>query len=224
MIFNAARTSGCAGIETMHITVAPRRFTSYIYLLRLVMAISHSFTFRLGFSSLLLLLITMEDKGGSKCPRSPSKEGSSSSSSVLTLPSAPSGSSLPPGSPSEVSSHRHCSPVFEQGGPSKKIPVVDLSSSSDEENIIPDTSWDAEFIKRLFGDLNCGLLGPPGDGKIIIISDSDEEEEEMHEEQAADAEAVSSSAVKSPAQPPPSLTPMTSIKGYQMTVASLIGQ
>jgi hypothetical protein len=189
MIFNAARTSGCAGIETMSITVALRRFTSYIYLLRLVLiAISHSFTFRIGFSSLLLLLITMEDKGGTKCPRSPSKEGSSSSSSVLTLPSAPLGSSLPPGSLPEVSSHRHCSPVFEQGGASNKIPVVDLSSSSDEENIIPDTSWDAEFIKRLFGDLNCGLLGPPGDGKIIIISDSDEEEEEMHEEQAADAE------------------------------------
>jgi hypothetical protein len=29
---------------------------------------------------------------------------------------------------------------FEQGGPSEKVPVVDLSSSSDEEGLNPDTS------------------------------------------------------------------------------------
>jgi hypothetical protein len=38
--------------------------------------------------------------------------------------------------------------------------VVDLSSSSDEKGLIPDTSWDEEFVRRLFGDLNCGVLGP----------------------------------------------------------------
>jgi hypothetical protein len=39
--------------------------------------------------------------------------------------------------------------------------VVDLSSSSDEEGLIPDTSWDEEFTKRLFGDLNRDVLGRP---------------------------------------------------------------
>jgi hypothetical protein len=67
--------------------------------------------------------------------------------------------------------------------------VVDLSSSSD-----------AEFAKRLFDDLNHGLLGPPGDGKVIILSDSDEEEEVCEEDAtAAEAEAAAapSSTVKS---------------------------
>jgi hypothetical protein len=54
--------------------------------------------------------------------------------------------------------------------------VVDLSSSSDEEDFIVDTSWDAEFARRLFGDLNRDVLGPPDNGKVIILSDSDEEE------------------------------------------------
>jgi hypothetical protein len=30
---------------------------------------------------------------------------------------------------------------------------------------------------KLFGDLNHGLLGPPGDGNISVLSDFDEEEE-----------------------------------------------
>jgi hypothetical protein len=42
-------------------------------------------------------------------------------------------------------------------------------------------------------------LGPPGDGKIIILSDSNEEEEVVHEEKATDVEAASSSAARSPA-------------------------
>jgi hypothetical protein len=76
--------------------------------------------------------------------------------------------------------------------------VVDLSSSSDEENLIPDTSRDEEFAKRLFDDLNHGLLGPAGDGKVIILSDSDEEEEVCEEDAtAAEAEATPSSTVKS---------------------------
>jgi hypothetical protein len=135
------------------ITVAPRHFMG-IYLLRLALiVISHSFTFRLGVSS-LLLLTTMEYKRETKRPHSPSKEGSSSLSNVSTPLPAPSGSPLPLGSLSDVSLCYHCSPVFEQGGHLEKIPVVDLSSSSDEENLIPDTSWDAEFAKRLFGNLN----------------------------------------------------------------------
>jgi hypothetical protein len=48
----------------------------------------------------------------------------------------------------------------------------------------------------LFSDLNCDLLGPPGNGKVIVISDSDEEE---HEDDHADADAAASSLRVSPA-------------------------
>jgi hypothetical protein len=55
--------------------------------------------------------------------------------------------------------------------------VIDLSLSSGEENFIADTSRDVEFTRKLFGDLNRDILGPPGDGKVIILDDSDEEKE-----------------------------------------------
>jgi hypothetical protein len=86
--------------------------------------------------------------------------------------------------------------MFEKGGPFEKVPVVDLSSSSDEEGLIPDTSRDEEFTRWLFCDINRGVLGSPGDDKVIILIDSDEEEE-VREEGAADAKAAPSSAVKS---------------------------
>jgi hypothetical protein len=38
----------------------------------------------------------------------------------------------------EISSCHPYSPVFEQGGPFEKVPVVGLSSSLDEEGLIPD--------------------------------------------------------------------------------------
>jgi hypothetical protein len=63
--------------------------------------------------------------------------------------------------------------------------VVDLSFY--EEEIFPDTSQDEEFAQRLFAELNRELLGPPDDGNIIILSDSDEEEE-VHEEITADTD------------------------------------
>jgi hypothetical protein len=47
--------------------------------------------------------------------------------------------------------------------------------SSDEEDLIPDTSHNFEFAQRLYGELNRALLGPPDDDKIIILSDSNEE-------------------------------------------------
>jgi hypothetical protein len=59
--------------------------------------------------------------------------------------------------------------VFEQGSASGTTPVSDSSS------LVVDTSRDEEFARNLFGDLNHDILGPPGDGKIIIIDDSDEE-------------------------------------------------
>jgi hypothetical protein len=54
--------------------------------------------------------------------------------------------------------------------------VIDLSSSSDEEDHIVATSHDFEFTQGLFGELNHVVLGSPDNGKIIILSDSDEEE------------------------------------------------
>jgi hypothetical protein len=71
--------------------------------------------------------------------------------------------------------------------------VVDLSSSSDEEDSIPNTSHDFEFTQRLYGKLNCALPGPPDEGKVIIISDSNEEKV-AHEENTAKAEATRSAA------------------------------
>jgi hypothetical protein len=65
--------------------------------------------------------------------------------------------------------------VFEQGNASEKTTMIELSSSLDEENFIVDTSRDAELIKKLFGDLNRDTLRPPGDSKIIVLNDFDEE-------------------------------------------------
>jgi hypothetical protein len=74
--------------------------------------------------------------------------------------------------------------------------LTGVFSSLDEEGFFTDTAWDAEFTKWLFGDLNRDLLGPHGNGKVIIISDSDEEEE-AREETTSDAEATPSTAGKS---------------------------
>jgi hypothetical protein len=52
--------------------------------------------------------------------------------------------------------------------------MVDLSSQ--EEDTAPNTSRDEDIIRKLFDDLKCDLLGPPGDGNIIILNDSEEEE------------------------------------------------
>jgi hypothetical protein len=78
-----------------------------------------------------------------------------------------------------------------------KALAVDLSSSSYKGDLITDVSRDEEFARRLLGDLNHDVLGPPNDGKIIILSDSDKEEE-VHEEKATGAEAAPSSAARSP--------------------------
>jgi hypothetical protein len=73
---------------------------------------------------------------------------------------------------------------------------VDLASSSGEEDSFADTSRDEELARKLFGDLNRDILGPPDDGKIIVISDSDDEDE-MHEDTAVNAEAAPPSAANS---------------------------
>jgi hypothetical protein len=79
-----------------------------------------------------------------------------------------------------------------------KALVVDLSSSSDEEGLIVDTTCDEEFFRRHFGDLNRDVLGSPRDDKIIILSDSDEEEEDVREEKTIGAKAAPSFAAGSP--------------------------
>jgi hypothetical protein len=76
--------------------------------------------------------------------------------------------------------------------------VVDLSSSLDEEDLILDTSHDFEFTKCLFGELNCALLGLPNDGKIIILSNSDEEKKDAHEEKSTSVRDVATSAAVKP--------------------------
>jgi tricorn protease-like protein len=77
--------------------------------------------------------------------------------------------------------------------------VVDLSSSSDEGDLIADDSRDEEFIRRLFGDLNRDVIGPSSDDNIIILSDSDKEEEDMREEKTIGTEDAATSAAVNPA-------------------------
>jgi hypothetical protein len=140
----------------------------------------------------------MEDKRGIKRECSPSAEGSPTPSDAKSSPSAPIGSPSPPGSPLEVSSCCPRSSVFEQGGSSGKAPVIDLSSSSGEEDFFTDTSRDFEFAQWLYGELNRGFLGPPDGGKIIILSDFDEEKEEVREKSTG-AECTTASAAFNPA-------------------------
>jgi hypothetical protein len=165
------------GTKTMFVTVAVWRFMGYKYLLLLVLITISQFFFLscLGFTFHTLRSQLMEDKRGTKHARSPSKEGSPSPAGAKTSSSAPSKSPPPLTSPLEVSSRCPRSPVWEKGGSSGKAPVVDLSSSFDEGDLIADVSRDEEFTRRLFGDLNCDFLGPPSDSKIIILSDSNKE-------------------------------------------------
>jgi hypothetical protein len=113
----------------------------------------------------------MEDKRGTKRERFPSAEGSPLPDDDKTPPPAPSGSPPPPGSPSVALSRCPCSLVFEQGNASGKSPMLDPFS------FLADTSHDEKITRKLFGDLNCDILRLPGDGKIIILDDSDDDGE-----------------------------------------------
>jgi hypothetical protein len=117
----------------------------------------------------------MEDKRGSKCERSHSAEGSHLLGDAETPPPTPSGSPPPLGSPSAASSCCPCSLVSEQGNASKKIPMLEPSS------FIVDTTHDEEIIRKLSGDLNHDILRPFGDGKIIILDDSNDNVEAQEE-------------------------------------------
>jgi hypothetical protein len=77
---------------------------------------------------------------------------------------------------------------------------VDLALSPSEEDSVADTSRDEEFARKLFGNLNRDILGPPGDSKIIVISDSNDEDE-THEVAAVNAEAAPPSTANSADSP-----------------------
>jgi hypothetical protein len=65
--------------------------------------------------------------------------------------------------------------VFEQGNAFGKISMLNLFS------FIVDTSHDEELTRKLFDDLNHDILRPPGEGKIIILDDSDDDSEAQEE-------------------------------------------
>jgi hypothetical protein len=54
----------------------------------------------------------------------------------------------------------------------------------DPSSFIIDTSRYEEFARKLFGDLNRDILGPPDDGKIIILDNSDDDGEAQEEKTA----------------------------------------
>jgi hypothetical protein len=98
------------------------------------------------------------------------------------------------GSPSNVSLHHRCSAVFEQGSASGVTLV------SGPSLLVVDTSRVEEFARKIFGGLNRDILGPPGDGKIIIIDHSDDDDEAQEEGTAGvDPTVVPASAADAPA-------------------------
>jgi hypothetical protein len=56
-------------------------------------------------------------------------------------------------------------------------------------SFIVDTSHDEEIARKLFDDLNRNILGPSGDGKIIILNDSNNDGE-AQEETTAEIEST----------------------------------
>jgi hypothetical protein len=79
---------------------------------------------------------------------------------------------------------------------------------------LPDTSWDEDFAKRHFGDLNRGLLRLPGDGRIIIISDK-----RRHVKRMPPTPMLRHLLLWSPRpQPPLPLMPMKHPRGCKMVV------
>jgi hypothetical protein len=97
---------------------------------------------------------------------------------------------------------------------------VDLALSSGEEDSITDTSRDEELARKLFSDLNRDILGSPGDGKIIVLSDSDDEDE-TPEDAAVNAEATPPSATNSMDSPTSAPMPMKHLMGCQMIMLTV---
>jgi hypothetical protein len=63
----------------------------------------------------------------------------------------------------------------------------------DPSSFVVDTSRDEELARKLFGDLNHVILGPPSDGKIIVIDDSDDGDN-AQEEKTTDIESTTAPA------------------------------
>jgi hypothetical protein len=121
----------------------------------------------------------MEDKKGTKHECSPFAGGSPLPDDAEIPPPTPSGSLPPLGSALVVSSYHPCTLVFKQGNASEKTPMIDPSS------FIVDSLRDEELTRKLFADLNRDILGPPGDGKIIVLDDSDDDGEAQEEKTAS---------------------------------------
>jgi hypothetical protein len=68
----------------------------------------------------------------------------------------------------------------------------------DPSSFIVDTSHDLKLARKLFGDLNRGILGPPGDSKIIVLDDSDDDAE-AQEEKTVGIESMTAPASADPA-------------------------
>jgi hypothetical protein len=100
---------------------------------------------------------------------------------------------------------RECSPSVEGNhlpddtktpppAPSGKSPMIDPSS------FIVDTSCDEDLARKLFGDLNHDILEPPGDSKIIVLDDSNDDGEAQEEKTVGiESTAAPASADDAPA-------------------------
>jgi hypothetical protein len=184
-------------IKATPIIVTPWRFVGYKYSTRLAL-LSHLelLHFSLKVFPFFLHFFTMGVKRGIKCSHVYVSVSSSSSSDALTPPSSPTGSLPPPASSLEGLIPGAAVPNVQAWQALWGFPMVDLSSG--EEDTFPDTSRDEEIAWKLFGNLNRGLLGPPGDDNFIVLSDSDKEKE-VREDDRTDSEAAPSSVGDSPA-------------------------
>jgi hypothetical protein len=93
-----------------------------------------------------------------------------------------------------------------------------ILETEDEDWDVSDTSWDEEIICKLYGDLNRDLLGPPGDGQVIVICDSEEEEQDDNH---TDVNVVPSSLRVPHLHLPLPLTTMAHLIGCKMIVVAV---
>jgi hypothetical protein len=84
--------------------------------------------------------------------------------------------------------------VFEQDNTSEKTPMLNPSS------FIVDTSRNEELTRKLFSDLNRDILGPLGNGKIIIIDNSNDDGETQEKTTDIKSTAAPASVDDAPAE------------------------
>jgi hypothetical protein len=88
--------------------------------------------------------------------------------------------------------------MYEHGEPSEGFLMVDLPLEAEYAAL--DTSQNEDIARKLFNDLNCGLLGPPINDNVIVIHDF-EEEDEVREDDRVNAGATPFCLRNSPAPP-----------------------